>query len=64
MKGSVGEVGAVVRRWKEVLGSLEAASMLLDIHTHLENAEKAESEHRFLEAAEHFAKVSGGFEKG
>ena len=39
VKESVREVGGVVRRWKEVLGSLEAASMLLDIHTHLEDAE-------------------------
>ncbi|XP_050712012.1 centromere/kinetochore protein zw10 homolog isoform X2 [Eriocheir sinensis] len=57
VKGSVGEVGTVVRRWKEVLGSLDAANMLLCIHTNLEDAEKAESNHRFLEAAEHYAKV-------
>lgn len=58
VKGSVGEVGTVVRRWKEVLGSLDAANMLLGIHTNLEDAEKAESNHRFLEAAEHYAKVT------
>lgn len=59
VKGSVGEVGTVVRRWKEVLGSLDAANMLLCIHTNLEDAEKAQSSHRFLEAAEHYAKVRG-----
>lgn len=63
VKGSVGEVGGVVRRWKEVLASLEAAGMLLDIHTHFEDAEEAESEHRFMEAAQHFAKVENLLEE-
>ena len=48
----------MVTRWKEVLGSLEAANILMDIHTCLEDAEKAGSEYRFMEAAQHLAKVS------
>ncbi|MPC08494.1 centromere/kinetochore protein zw10 homolog [Portunus trituberculatus] len=57
VKGSVGEVGGVVRRWKEVQGSLEAANTLLDIHTLLEDSMKAAADHKFLESAEHLAKV-------
>uniref|UniRef100_A0A0P4W4M1 Centromere/kinetochore protein zw10 homolog n=1 Tax=Scylla olivacea TaxID=85551 RepID=A0A0P4W4M1_SCYOL len=57
VKGSVGEVGGVVRRWKEVQGSLEAANMLLDIHTLMEDSVKAATDHRFLESAEHLAKI-------
>lgn len=53
----MGEVGTVVKKWKEVQGSLDIAGVLLCIHTHLEEAEKAEADHRFMEAAKHYAKV-------
>lgn len=58
MKGSVGEVGGVVRRWKEVLASLEAANTLLRIHTLLDEAHQAQLNHAFLTTAENLAKVS------
>lgn len=57
IKGSVGEVGGVVRQWREVLGGLEAASTLLEIHTLLDEAHTAQLSHRFLTTAKNLAKV-------
>lgn len=58
MKSSVGEVGGVVRRWKEVVIGLEAVNIILSIHTLLDQAQKAQLDHKFLTAAENLAKVS------
>lgn len=58
MKGSVGEVGGVVRRWKEVVIGLEAVNVILNIHTLLDQAQKAQLDHKFITAAENLAKVS------
>lgn len=57
VKGSAGEVGSVARRLKEVQGSLEAANVLLDIHTLLDDSVKVAADHRFLNSAEHLAKI-------
>lgn len=57
LEGSVGEVGGVVRRWREVVGGLEAASTLLTIHTLLDEAHQSELEYEFLKTAENLAKV-------
>lgn len=57
VKGSVGEVGGVVRQWREVLGGLEAAKTLLEIHTLLDEAHSAQLNHRFLTTAKNLAKV-------
>lgn len=57
LEGSVDEVGGVVRRWREVVGGLEAASTLLTIHTLLDEAHQAELEYEFLKTAENLAKV-------
>lgn len=58
LKGSVGEVGGVVRRCREVLVSLEAANTLLQIHNLLDEAHQAQLNHAFLTTAENLAKVS------
>ncbi|KAK8726414.1 hypothetical protein OTU49_010253 [Cherax quadricarinatus] len=57
VKGSIGEFGALVRRWREVLVGLEAASTLLKIHTLLDEAHQAQLKHEFLTTAENLAKV-------
>ncbi|KAK7070640.1 hypothetical protein SK128_017577 [Halocaridina rubra] len=57
VKGSVGEVDGLVRRWKEVHCGLEAANLLLSMHNHLDEAHKAELNHDFSIAAENLAKV-------
>ncbi|KAG7154664.1 Centromere/kinetochore protein zw10-like [Homarus americanus] len=57
VKSSVGEVGGLVRRWKEVVVGLEAANTLLKIHTLFDEAHNAQLIHSFLTTAENLAKV-------
>ncbi|KAK3876808.1 hypothetical protein Pcinc_018426 [Petrolisthes cinctipes] len=59
VKGSVGEVGGVVRRWKEVVIGLEAVNIILTIHTLLDQAQKAQLNHNYLTAAKNLATVDG-----
>ena len=57
VKGSVGEVDGLVRRWKEVFEGLEAANLLLSVHKLLDEAHKAELDHDFNITAQKLAKV-------
>ncbi|KAK4295906.1 hypothetical protein Pmani_031551 [Petrolisthes manimaculis] len=59
VKGSVGEVGGVVRRWKEVVVGLEAVNIILDIHTLLDQTHKAQLNHNYINAANSLATVDG-----
>lgn len=57
VKGSVGEVDGLVRRWKEVYAGLEAANVLLEIHEQLNEGHKAELNRDFNISAQSLAKV-------
>ena len=57
LEESVGEVGDVVRRWREVVGGLEAANTMLTIHTLLDDAHQKELNHEFLQTAKNLNEV-------
>lgn len=57
VESSVGEVGGIVGRWREVVCTLSAAQTLLNIHTLLQEAHQAELDHNFLTTAHNLAQV-------
>ncbi|XP_045583707.2 centromere/kinetochore protein zw10 homolog isoform X1 [Procambarus clarkii] len=57
VKGSVGEFGALVRRWREVQVGLEAAGTILNIHTLFDEAHNAQLNYGFLTTAKNLAQV-------
>ncbi|CAL4121290.1 unnamed protein product, partial [Meganyctiphanes norvegica] len=57
VESSVGEVGGIVGRWREVVCTLSAAQTLLNIHTLLEEAHQTQLDHNFLTTARNLAQV-------
>ncbi|XP_066948974.1 centromere/kinetochore protein zw10 homolog isoform X1 [Macrobrachium rosenbergii] len=57
VKGSVGEVDGLVRKWREVYEGLKSVSLLLSAHKHLDDAHKAEMSHEFHNTAQNLAEV-------
>ena len=52
IKSSVGEVGSLAKKWKEVIGELDAAKSLLEIHSLLQESQKAESNKMYSVSAD------------